>query len=566
MRRVHASMTNHALPPAATGDKRARLWVCLFLIAVLLLGFLTTNGYGQPWDEPDEVNILRMNLWQYAIALRADTSAFEAFAARERSSPGRLLEVPVPISQSAERDHGQSAYYPLAGVVMDRSLSPARHMLIWHLYTWALFWLGAVALYFVCRHLGLSRPMACLGVLLLLLTPRFFAEGHYNNKDIPLFSFALLCLWQALRLMKRPRWDAAVLLGLGGALAANTKVVGLALWGLCGVAVVAHLIGQRQWNRRVLGVGLLSLLSFFAFYALLTPALWANPLGFLAYVVKNALGFTRWQNQVLFRAAVFDTATQPLPWYYLPYMILVTTPLWTLLALGLGQLLAAGPVLSRRPSPLRIPLLLCSLLWLAPLLFAMATRTSVYNGWRHFYFLYGPMTALAAYGLSRLWAWGKASRLRRTVLPVLLSLCMAFTGVGMALNHPFEYPYYNVLVRGKDLNAFLERDYWNVSVMNVLEQLEGTPAVQESLWPVTVAGVDFWAQVGLDRGLAVMDSPKLRSVNCKTQPPDYWLVNHTYTAFSHWKPTEGMELAAQVVAYGEPLVSVYRRVAQAPTP
>ena len=214
-----------------------------------------------------------MNLWQYAIALRANTAAFKAWAARESTSPIRLLETPVPISQSQERDHGQSAYYPLASVVMDDTLSPAQRMEIWHLYTWVLFWLGALALYFVCRRLGLSRPLSCLAVLMLLLSPRFFAEGHYNNKDLPLFSFCLLCLWQSLRLMEHPRWDAAILLGLFGALAANTKVVGLALWGLCGLAVVFHLILQKQWSLWALGIGLLSVLSVIIFYILLTPAL-----------------------------------------------------------------------------------------------------------------------------------------------------------------------------------------------------------------------------------------------------------------------------------------------------
>ncbi|NLV57933.1 MAG: hypothetical protein GXY67_04100 [Clostridiales bacterium] len=558
-------MSNHALSNAK-GDRRARLWICLFFIIVLLLGFFTAGNYGQPWDEPDEINILRMNLWQYAIALRADTAAFKAWAARESTSPIRLLETPVPISQSQERDHGQSAYYPLASVVMDDTLSPAQRMEIWHLYTWVLFWLGALALYFVCRRLGLSRPLSCLAVLMLLLSPRFFAEGHYNNKDLPLFSFCLLCLWQSLHLMERPRWDAAILLGLFGALAANTKVVGLALWGLCGLAVVFQLILQKQWSLWALGIGLLSVLSFIIFYVLLTPALWKQPMAFLGYVLKNAIGFSRWKNEVLFRGAVFDTAFQPLPRYYLPYMMLVTTPLWVLLPLSLGQCLAAGRVFTRRPSPLRVPLLLCSLLWLLPLAFAVITRTSVYNGWRHFYFLYGPMVALAAYGLSRLWARIRSSKPWRVLLPGLLSLSMAVTGVGMALNHPYEFPYYNPLVLGKDINTFLERDYWNVSIMDVVRQLEQDPAVGEARNPVTIAGVDFWAQAGLDRAMAVLGSSNLRSVKSQNHSPDFWLVNHTYTAFSHWKPSQGMRLKTQILSYGAPLVSVYERVPQAAAP
>ena len=48
-------------------------------------------------------------------------------------------------------------------------------------------------------------------------------------------------------------------------------------------------------------------------------------------------------------------------------------------------------------------MLLCSLLWLLPLGAAVLAHATVYNGWRHFYFLYGPMLVLAAYGLHGLY-------------------------------------------------------------------------------------------------------------------------------------------------------------------
>ena len=55
--------------------------------------------------------------------------------------------------------------------------------------------LGVAAVYGFCREAKLSRPVSCGGMLLLYLCPRFFAEGHYNSKDMVLLTLFLCTLW-----------------------------------------------------------------------------------------------------------------------------------------------------------------------------------------------------------------------------------------------------------------------------------------------------------------------------------------------------------------------------------
>lgn len=550
-------------------DRRAIRLVCLFMACLLLVGLLTGADYGQPWDEPDEMNILRMNLWEYANALGLDDTAFTQMAtSKDAATPPSLLEELSPISQSIERDHGESAYYPLAGVVMSE-LSPAEQSAIWHAYTWFLFWLGAVALYFVCRHLKLSRGLSCAAVLMLMLSPRFFAEGHYNNKDIVLMAFVLLTLWQSLRLGEKPSVCAGLSFALVGAVAANTKIIGLFVFGLCGIFVLCRLLAAKRLDKKAGWVGVCTLLSFSAFYALLTPALWKAPLDFLRYVLQNAAGFTRWEGYVLFRGMVFDTAHQPLPWYYLPYMMLVTTPLWIWLLFGAGQTMAFAHLLRRGEQirALRFPLLLCTLLWLVPLGFALLSHTAVYNGWRHFYFLYGPMLALAAYGLAWVWEHVKTVRWKRYLAVVLLALSMTLSGVNMAMNHPYQYVYYNALAPNVQINPYLERDYWNVSVAGALTELRQTeayrslePPVHSSFRPpILVRGVDLWSQFGVESALAtVQNLGFFYAADVQDDNPHFWLVNHTYQNYSHWKPSPDMVPVVQISAYGEPLVTIYQ--------
>ena len=529
--------------------------VCAFFAVFLALGLLTAADYGPSWDEQTEMDILRMNLWEYARVLGLDESRFETLAARQ----GPLaIETLRPISQSIEQDHGTAAFYPFGWVVLDLSLTGAQQSALWHMACWAVFTLGGFALYAALRQMGLSRGWALLGSLCLLLTPPFFAHGHFNNKDIALFSLSLCGLWQSLALARRPGFARGVCFAFFGALAANTKVAGLALWGLCALYVLVRLLMERRVTPRVWGVAGVTVLSFAALYALLTPALWADPAAFFGYLLSNAVAFQRWNGYVLFRGSVFDTTSQPLPWYYLPYMMLATTPLWILMLCAAGTALAMWTGVRRlraRGAPGLVPLLTV-LLWLLPLAFAVLTRTRVYNGWRHFYFLYGPMLALAVLGARELWTHMRGAR--RRVFAALLGLCMALTGVGIATQHPYQYAYYQPLVqlRGTDYN---ELDYWNVSARDALVRL--AEAYEGEL---TVEPADLWSEYALQRALTSLPDELAGRFVCLPEGGGarFVLSNPTYACFSGFSPGADMTECVTLSAYGQPIMTLYEHTAK----
>ena len=227
-----------------------RWLIPLFFGLVLVLGLVTVPQYGRPWDERLEMDILRMNLWEYVRAAGADESAFAYWREQGNGTTSELL----PISESIERDHGAAAFYPLAGVVMDENLTEHSRMILWHGWCWVLFTLGALALYGCCRELELSRGISLAAVCFLLLSPRFFAEGHYNNKDTVLMALTLCVLWTALRLMKRPGVLRGLLFALAGAFCANMKVIGFALWGLCALFVLLRQLLRRQGGHAPAGL------------------------------------------------------------------------------------------------------------------------------------------------------------------------------------------------------------------------------------------------------------------------------------------------------------------------
>jgi len=509
--------------------------VGLFFAAFLALGLLTAADYGAPWDEQDEMDILRMNLWEYARVFGLDESAFE-----KRAAAGSELTISTltPISESIEQDHGIAAFYPMAGVVMSETLTEAQRSAIWHMWCWCMFTLGAFSLYGVCRQLGLERLNALIAPLMLLLSPQFFAHGHFNNKDIALMALAVCVLWQALRLMKKPAFAAGLCFSFFGALAANTKVVGIALWGLCALFVLIAQIVNRRMNRRVWAIAGVTLVAFFGFYALITPALWADPAAFIRYLVVNALSFQRWQNLILFRGAVFDLTRDSLPVYYLPYMVLATTPVWVLAFIAIGAVMA----IARKP---RLDLRLVVLMWALPLGFAVITRTTVYNGWRHFYFIYGPMIVLAA------WAVGKIAK--KKVIAVILAVCMLGGAVDLGMNHPHQQTYYQPLVRLHGEN-FNELDYWNVSARDALETL-----AENTQGELSIAPADLWTEDALQKGLLLLKEETAQRFTV-AEDAQYVLLNPTYQNFSGYEAAG--EPVVDIRAYGQSIMQIVERMGE----
>ncbi len=526
----------------------------LFFLLLALVGFLTCGDYGLPCDQLSEQVILRENMLEYAYQLGGGQST--AVGYYEGQGVQR-------ISQSIEKDHGQSAYYLFAPLLPLAETVPHTLSLGWQMYTWMWFMAGCWAIYGFCREMGQTQLVSCLCVLLLYLSPRFFAEGHYNNKDVVLLSLVLLTLWLGLRLLRQPGFLRGLLFSLAGALAANTKIVGALGWGLASLAALVLLTARKEWTLRTLGVALCTAASFLAFYALLTPALWSDPIAYLQYLLQNAAGFTRWPGVVVFRGTVVDQAVIPLPRIYLPYMMLTTLPLYTLPLAAVGQLSALVALMKAKASALKearsLMLWVITLAWAVPLLYALLARPLVYNGWRHFYFVYAGVVLLAGQGLSALQRFLGRKPLLACVGTGLLCLCFALTALGMALNHPFQYGYYNLLAR-QNAEADMELDYWDVSTVNAMNRL--CEMDRDSSLPLVLGAQEPMSLFGIVHGAKVLPHAHRAALTVLEEESDsapYLFSNTTYARIYGTPPPEGYHVLFTLESYGNILCTLYEK-------
>lgn len=526
--------------------KSRNLIIFIFLV-MLLVGFITCKDYGQPLDEQWENSLMLANMKEYVVHLPES-------GIKDKLMNMQKIASIIPISETGEADHGQAAYYPYVVISMvTGKLFNMDNMWILHMYTFAIFMLGVVSLYALAKRIFGTQGKALFAATCFYLTPRMFAEGHYNNKDMVLVAFVLFTLLMGVRMIENDKYVDAIFFGLGAAIATNTKIAGAWFYGITGIIYLFRLIIQKRLNAHTLKVGITAIITFFVGYVLITPGMWDDPVGFIQFLISNANDFTRWDNLVLFNGNLYRGSTNPLPMYYLPWMIVITTPIFILAGVIAGIARLCVDAKKSRTCKEYQMILVLTILWLFPLTYAVVTKTRVYNGWRHFYFVYGPMIFTSIYGIE--WI-GKCIK-NKFVRKCLAGGIIVAMAIGIMLNHPNQQAYYNIFA-GSNVESRYELDYWDVSMLNVLKKVKKSANSDE----IKIGSCDNWTLAGLRKNLNVIDDEAFILVDWKEA--DWIVLNPTYVSIY---PTED---AASVVhnykrlyvakSYGNNVMEVYCRV------
>lgn len=529
--------------------KASALWVALFFAVLTAVGLVTSGDYGMPLDGPSEQVILQENLKEYACLL---------FGENSEQAQGYTAQGVQRITESIEMDHGQAAYYLAAPLLQLRSKNPSLFNTLWHMYTWLLFMLGVLAVYRIGRELGMNRLLACATALLLYLSPRFFAEGHYNNKDVVLLALSLWTIAEGIRFLKKPAVPRALLFALAGALAANLRIIGFFVFGVMGVTALIKLAARRELNGRALGSGLLAIFGFLGIYGLITPAFLVEPAAFLSHLIHDSAAFSRWTGVVIFKGAVYDpTGGLPLPHSYLPTMIALTVPVAVLVLAALGGIYSV--ILCIKKDGRRPVLIALMLLFVVPVAYAVLARPLMYNGWRHFYFLYGPMIVLAGMGLLWLQTLLAGSHFGRIAGASALAAVFLWQGIGIVSNHPYEYAYYNELA-GSDVQTDFELDYWELSTLNAMQQLADCETRNSEL-PLTLGGGDPMSLFSLNQCVEMLPNDiRGEFTVTEDEAPPYVLSNITYAQIYSQSPGENYKVLFTLESYGNVICTVYERI------
>lgn len=465
----------------------------------LLLGILVHADYGVSWDEPISRSNGMINL-KYVESIIAP----QLLTDDVKSLPN--------LAEWRDKDYGVAFELPLAMLEKAFGVSGENPYAFRHLLTFLFSALGVVALYKTSTFLYRDYRLGVLAALMLIFSPRFFAESFYNSKDIVFMAATAVAIYTMTRFITTPRLSWAVLHGLACAYAIDVRIMGVAT-----VVVTVGLLGARVIRKEVSGRQFLVYMAAYAGMTFLVvvalfPFLWKSPLNNFAFVFRNMARF-RWDSEMLYMGDIY--LASKVPWHYLPVWIALTTPLPFLLLMLSGCVHGGGIILRNRQwlwgNVKEMIELSYIALAIGPLLVVMLMQSLVYDGWRQLYFVYPAFVLVALGGFVALYRALKNTRLWRLGLLVTIALTLCANAVWMVRAHPLQNVYFNVLA-GKHWKDKFDLDYWGLANRDAVQYV----LAHESDQHITFRAI---SRTPLDRALLMLTASDRARVML---PSDEW--------------------------------------------
>lgn len=532
-------------------NKISVIGLYIILIAIVLFGFFSTKRYGMPWDEETETKILRQNIYEYvSLFVTDDSPILDHYHSMDVGT--------VRIWDDWNKDHGMSPYYIIGGLLELDALSNHGRMLLIHYVTYLYFIGGAIALLFLLKNLfdNKTKLVAPLTTLIYVLTPRLFAESHYNNKDVVLLSLFFIILYFGWKVVETDKIRYAIPFAIATAFATNVKIIGPYPFLLVGLLYIITKISDKALNKKAFLLMIGTTIGAFLTYVLITPAIWHHPFEFVYYILYNAVQFTSWDSPMLYNGQILKYSVTGVPKTYLLSMICLTVPAFILILLVLSVILIATGLFRKKEAlekKNQLFILFSVAGWLIPIFFSLVKSIIVYNAWRHYYFIYSFIMITLAYGIYRLISWNKFMKIF-----LALGICslLAITIQG----YPYQNTFYNVFA-GKDVEHTYELDYWNLSLFDALNYV-----AEDSNGNTTVSAYESATYLCMSRTIPVLKhSENLHPVlPTECDQAEYILTNSTYCQIWPYEldPTKVLpkyELIKTIKAYGNNLVYIYKR-------
>ena len=105
-------------------------------------------------------------------------------------------------------------------------------------------------------------------------------------------------------------------------------------------------------------------------------------------------------------------------------------------------------------------------LLILPIIVVIFLNSTIYNGWRHLYFIYPCLLIFSVYGLDKIKI--KFFKNKEKFYNILILLFIFQVCFVMVKNHPYQNVFFN-FVAGKNVKKNFEIDYWGLSNKQALE-------------------------------------------------------------------------------------------------
>ncbi len=311
-----------------------------------------------------------------------------------------------------------------------------------------------------------------LAMIFLICSPSWFGHNFANPKDIPFSVGYTAGIYFILLFLKAlPQPNAKHVFGL---VCSIGWAMGVRIGGFLLIAYLVMFIGLYSMFtgqlKMVLKAKLFRQMLIVSISGYLIAILFW-PYAHLGIISKPLEALKIMSNFFVNIGMLYDgkkILSNQVPWYYIPRYIMYTAPIIVLVGAALG--LISIPALLKKNKNLFIFALLVIFTVVFPVAYAVYKKSSLYDGWRHFLFVYPPLVVIASIG------WISLINAKQSALK-FASLALVAAGLVMPLrfaiaNHPFEALYYNEIAGGlKGMYGRYETDYYMMGIKSATEWL-----------------------------------------------------------------------------------------------
>ena len=236
---------------------------------------------------------------------------------------------------------------------------------------------------------------------------------------------------------------------------------------------------KNKFHLKKINLLVILIFSNFAFLYVIWPFLWEAPFENILYALKSFSKYS-WGGNVFYLSNFYKA--EFLPWHYLIIYFFATTPilLSSIIFLGIYQIIFR--FIKRfisidknnsykdiwRGEKEKIFLFIFFSV-ATPLLSIYFFNSTVYNGWRHLYFLFPCLILIGIYFLDTVLSFYSKKRAVLISVSILTIICINNL-YNLVKLHPYQYVYFNSIFE-KNANRLFEIDYWGVSNKDALEKI-----------------------------------------------------------------------------------------------
>ena len=410
---------------------------------------------------------------------------------------------------------GTVLHTPLAFLEVVLGIKDKKNIFLFKHYVFFLiFFLSLISFFDITKNRFSNWKYGILSVLILFLSPRIFANSFYNNLDVPFMSFIIFSFNYGIKILDEFNYKNLIFFSFFSAVAFDIRIIGIIIpFFVCAIFLIKA-SKEKKFKLFFFKVSAITVLTFLL-VILFWPFLWENPIKNLLNVFFNLSNHPLYSYNFYLGSLVLFTEV---PWHFTIVWILITTPIIYSFFLFIGFFKFFRDNFKLKKHKYFYHDLIIILSIIIPIISAIFFNSTLYNGWRHMYFLYPFLVIFMISGVNYL-----IDKLDKTKIyyffQFIIIISLIDVGYWMYKNHPHQYVFFNKLIRNNASKNF-ELDYIAASYKENLDFLILNEK-KEKYYIYNSSETKLWYPL-----FSLLDQDRLKFEEVEKQKAEYWITNY----------------------------------------